>query len=123
MILKTFEQTGIVEGEPWFLGTDIGACLGYTNPRRAYLDHTEEKYRKALKYKARPDSGLPELWSENDFREKIVISEAGMYQIIFEAQTELVAAFRDWVYEEVLPSIRKNGGYIAGQEDLDPSRE
>ena len=128
MILKTFEQTGIgklrtviIEGEPWFLGTDIGACLGYTNPRRAYLDHTEEKYRKALFYKGRPDSGLPELWSENDFREKIVISEAGMFQMIFESQTELAAAFRDWVYEEVLPSIRKNGGYIVGQEDLDPS--
>ena len=61
------------------------------------------------------------MWSENDFREKIVISEAGMFQMIFESRTELAAAFRDWVYEEVLPSIRKNGGYIAGQEDLDPS--
>ena len=64
---------------------------------------------------------LSELWSANDFKEKIVISEAGMYQIISESQTELIAAFRNWVYEEVLPSIRKNGGYIAGQEDLDPS--
>ena len=62
MILKTFEQTGIVEGEPWFLGTDIGACLGYTNPRRTYLDHTEEKYRKALFYKDCNDSGLSKLW-------------------------------------------------------------
>ena len=41
--------------------------------------------------------------------------------MIFESQTEAAATFRDWVYEEVLPSIRKNGGYIAGQEDLDPS--
>ena len=121
MILKTFEQTGIVEGEPWFLGTDIGACLGYTNPRRTYLDHTEEKYRKALKYKARPDSGRADLWGENDFMDKIVVSEANMFQMIFESQTEAAATFRDWVYEEVLPSIRKNGGYIAGQEDLDPS--
>ncbi len=63
------------------------------------------------------------MWSENDFREKIIISEAGMFQMIFESQTEAAATFRDWVYEEVLPSIRKNGGYIAGQEDLDPSRE
>ena len=44
-----------------------------------------------------------------------------MNQLFFESQTELVAAFRNWVYEEVLPSIRKNGGYIVGQEDLDPS--
>ena len=43
--------------------------------------------------------------------------------MIFKSQTEAAATFRDWVYEEVLPSIRKNGGYIAGQEDLDPSRE
>ena len=41
--------------------------------------------------------------------------------MLFESQTEADATFRDWVYEEVLPSIRKNGGYIAGQEDLDPS--
>ena len=53
--------------------------------------------------------------------DKIVVSEANMFQMIFESQTEAAATFRDWVYEEVLPSIRKNGGYIAGQEDLDPS--
>ena len=76
-----------------------------------------------MKYKARSDSERADLWGENDFMDKIVISEAGMFQMIFESQTELAAAFRDWVYEEVLPSIRKNGGYIAGQEDLDPSRE
>ena len=128
MILKTFEQTGIgklrtviIEGEPWFLGLDVGACLGYANPRRAYLDHTEEKYRKALKYKARPDSGRADLWGENDFMDKIVVSEAGMFQMIFESQTEAAATFRRWLYEEVLPSIKKNDGYIAGQEDLDPS--
>ena len=44
-----------------------------------------------------------------------------MFQMIFKSQTEAAATFRDWVYEEVLPSIRKNGGYIAGQEDLDSS--
>ena len=74
-----------------------------------------------MKYKARPDSGRADLWGENDFMDKIVISEAGMFQMIFESQTEAAATFRDWVYEEVLPSIRKNGGYIAGQEDLGPS--
>ena len=114
-------RTVIIKGEPWFLGTDIGTCLGYVNPRRAYLDHTEEKQRKALFYKGSTDLVLSELQSANDFKEKIVISEAGMYQIISESQTELIAAFRNWVYEEVLPSIRKNGGYIVGQEDLDPS--
>lgn len=69
MILKTFEQTGIgklraviIEGEPWFLGIDVGVCLGYTNPRRAYLDHTEEKYRKTLFYKGYTNSGLSKLW-------------------------------------------------------------
>ena len=126
MIKKAFEQTGIgrlrtviIEGEPWFLGLDVGACLGYANPRKAYFDHTEKKYRKALKYKARSDSERADLWGENDFMDKIVISEAGMFQMIFESQTEAAATFRDWVYEEVLPSIRKNGGYIVGQEALD----
>lgn len=76
-----------------------------------------------MKYKARPDSGRADLWGENDFMDKIVISEAGLFQMIFVSRTEAAATFRDWVYEEVLPSIRKNDGYIAGQEDLDPSRE
>ena len=74
-----------------------------------------------MKYKGRPDSGRADLWGENDFMDKIVVSEANMFQMIFESQTEAAATFRDWVYEEVLPSIRKNGGYIAGQEDLDLS--
>ncbi len=128
MIKKAFEQTGIgklrtviIEGEPWFLGLDVGACLGYAIPRKAYFDHTEEKYRKALYYKDSSDSELYKLWSEKGFREKIVISEASMFQMIFESQTVTAATFRDWVYEEVLPSIRKNGGYIVGQEDLDSS--
>ena len=87
MIKKTFEQTGIgglrtviIEGEPWFLG----ACLGYTNPRRAYLDHTEEKYRKALFYKGSTDLVLSELntsakkcynvLTKKDFlREKLIV--------------------------------------------------
>ena len=72
-----------------------------------------------MKYKARSDSERADLWGENDFMDKIVISEAGMFQMIFESQTEAAATFRDWVYEEVLPSIRKNGGYIVGQEALD----
>ena len=53
MILKSFEQTGIgrlriiiIEDETWFLGTDIGACLGYANPRKAYFDYTEKSTAK-----------------------------------------------------------------------------
>ncbi|MDY4126804.1 MAG: BRO family protein [Lachnospiraceae bacterium] len=68
MIKKAFEQTGIgklrtviIEGEPWFLGLDVGACLGYAIPRKAYFDHTEEKYRKALYYKDSSDLVLSEL--------------------------------------------------------------
>lgn len=40
-ILADFAQS-LIEGAPWFLGTDIGVCLGYANPRKAYFDHTEK---------------------------------------------------------------------------------
>ena len=39
-------RTVIIKGEPWFLGTDIGTCLGYVNPRKAYFDHTEKSTAK-----------------------------------------------------------------------------
>ena len=126
MITKIFEMTGVgtlrvvsIDGEPWFLGTDVGECLGYANPRHAYLAHTREKYRKALIYKASTETVRATFWTNpNDFMDKIMVCEAGLYQMIFESEKECAIAFQDWLYEEVLPSIRKNGLYVSGQEEL-----
>jgi len=125
MLTQVFNATGIgdlraviIDGEPWFLGTDIGECLGYANPRRGYLDHTREKYRKPLKYKDSPESGRAVFWKENDFSDKVFVSEAGLYQMIFESENEAAIPFQDWIFEEVLPSIRRRGGYILNQESL-----
>lgn len=50
----------------------------------------------------------------------IAVNESGLYHVILRSDKPEAAPFRKWVTSEVLPSIRKNGGYIAGQEQLTP---
>lgn len=109
----------IVEGnEIWFLGTDVATCLGYINPRDAIQKHTDCSDRKVLKYKACRESRRAELWNKNDFMDKTFINESGLYCMIFGSHLESAQEFKLWVTKIVLPSIRKNDGYILGQEDL-----
>lgn len=50
---------------------------------------------------------------DNKLRDVIVLEEAGIYQLIFSSKLPSAEAFQDWVFEEVLPSIRKTGTYTA----------
>ncbi len=108
----------------WFLGNDICRILGYQNPTQTYQDHTAEEDRKRLKYKASIEmieaNMRSELWSGNDFSDKILINESGLYCMIFGSKMEGAKEFKFWVTREVLPSIRSHGGYIDRQEELAP---
>lgn len=69
--------------EPWFLGTDVAGVLGYTDLTHCVQDHVDEEDRKPLKYK---DSVkiTQSLWTNpNDFKDKWVINESGVYALIF----------------------------------------
>ena len=93
------------KGEPWFVGADIANMLGYTNPRKAIRDHVEEKD------KTRNDSFLVNGTSP------ILINESGLYALILSSKLPKAREFKHRVTSEVLPSIRKQGGYMVARAD------
>ena len=108
-------------GEIWFSGNQVAEALGYdkSNLANAVRRFTEEEDRKALKYKASLDSNEAVLWIKaNDYSDKLIINEPGLYSMISSSRLPKAKEFKHWVTHEVLPSIRKNGGYIEGEEEL-----
>ncbi len=112
----------VMEDGVWFYGNDIARLLQYKKPGNAVTDHTFKSDRKRIKYKAFLDLGkaneCSELWSGNDYSDKILINESGLYCLIFGSKLPAAEEFKTWVTKVVLPSIRTNGGYILNQEYL-----
>lgn len=88
------------DGSPWFVVNDVCSVLKITNPRNA-VDRIDGGYVRQADV---TDSlGRP--------RETNLVSEPGLYELIFRSDKPIAAKFRKWVFEEVLPSIRKTGSY------------
>lgn len=102
--IRTIEQNG----EPWFVGKDVATALGYSNPQKAIRDHVDEQ-----------DRTVNDSFTVNG-TQGVLINESGLYSLCFSSKLEGAKRFKRWVTSEVLPSIRKNGGYLAGQDQLTP---
>ncbi len=98
-----------IAGEPRFVGKDIAAALGYSDSFGALKKHVDDE-----------DKLVCQIDSAGQKRDVTVINESGVYSLIFSSKLERAKEFKHWVTAEVLPSIRKNGGYIAGQEGMAP---
>lgn len=100
-------RTVQLNNETYFVGKDVAEALGYANPKNAVPKHVsaEDKLSTQIEYAGQR-------------RDVTVINESGLYALIFGSKLESAKRFKHWVTREVLPSIRKNGGYIAGQETL-----
>lgn len=108
-------RTVTINDEPYFVGKDVAMILGYKDLSRALNQHVEKENRKSLSLKASGDL-YPSLWEgKNDFSNKIVINEAGVYDLIFDSQLPKAHEFKHWVTSEVLPAIRKHGAYMTPQ--------
>lgn len=94
-----------INGKPYFVAADVAKSLGYSNPRKAIIDH----YKGVTKRDTPTTSGIQSM---------SYINEGDLYRLIAKSKLPSAERFETWVFDEVLPSIRKNGGYIAGQEDL-----
>lgn len=109
-------------GTIWFIGREVADKLGYTganNAGKAIISFVREEDRKVLKYKDFSVAEKPILWKNpNDFKDKWIINECGFYDLLMHSEAKMASDFQHWVTHEVLPSIRKNGGYIIGQEHL-----
>lgn len=99
------------DGEPWMVGVDVAKALGYATPRNAIASHVDEEDKT---------SALIRGTGSNYKSMAILINESGLYSLVLFSKLPTAKKFKRWVTNEVLPSIRKSGGYIAGQDQLTP---
>lgn len=107
MTLFTNEELGNVraleiDGEPYFVGKDVATALGYAKPLNALATHIDED--DSLK------QGLID--SMGRIQETILINESGLYSLILSSKLPKAKEFKHWITAEVLPVIRKTGGYV-----------
>lgn len=101
--IRTIEQNG----EPWFVGKDVAEVLGYSDTAQAIRKHVEEE-----------DKGVVEMTTPGGKQPLTVINESGLYSLVLSSKLPKAKKFKRWVTSEVLPAIRKHGGYVAGQEHM-----
>ena len=101
-----FGEIRVVEinGEPWFVGKDVAQALGHTNHRKALADHVDAEDK-------RQEDGVTIRDSIGREQHPTIINESGVYSLILSSKLPTAKRFRRWVTSEVLPSIRKTGGY------------
>lgn len=106
---EQFGKVRVIEqnGEPWFVGKDVTGILGYQNASKALTDHVDEEDK--LNNESLSSLGQRGGW---------IINESGLYSLILSSKLPQAKQFKRWVTSEVLPSIRKHGGYINGQESM-----
>lgn len=97
--------------ETWFVGKDVATILGYKDTFDALKKHVD-KEDKQNRQNASFDSP----------RGMTLINESGLYSLILSSKLPQAREFKHWVTSEVLPSIRKHGGYMAGQEAMSPEQ-
>lgn len=95
-------RTMNIDGQPYFVGKDIAEALGYEKPRNAIATHVHEDDKT---------TALIQGAGSNYKSNAVLINESGMYALIFGSKLEKAKEFKHWVTSEVLPSIRKTGGY------------
>ncbi len=96
-------------GEPWFVASDVAKALGYENPSRDVQRHC----KKVNKITQTTDSVVPPLTV-------LIIPESDVYRLVMRSNLPAATEFQDWVCDEVIPSIRKTGGYLATKPDDTP---
>ena len=94
-------RTVSINNEPWFVGNDVATSLGYSNTRDALAKHVDGEDKNTVAI--RDGIGNPN---------KTVINESGIYSLVFSSKLPTAKKFKHWVTSEVLPAIRKHGGYL-----------
>lgn len=98
-------RTVEIDDKAYFVGIDIARALKYSNPSKAVIQHC----------KGVTKLGIP---SKGGIQETNCITEGDMYRLISNSELPNAERFESWIFDEVIPSVRKNGGYIMGQEEL-----
>lgn len=111
--LKVFDfenhvvRTQVIDDNPWFVGKDAAEILGYSNTRDALWKHVDDE-----------DKTDVAIHDGSQNRNMTVINESGLYSLILKSKLPSSKRFKRWVTSEVLPSIRKTGGYQVPQDPM-----
>lgn len=93
-------RTVEIDGEPYFVGKDVAEALGYEEPRSAVSKKVDTE-----------DRGVAKMETPSGTQEMTVINESGLYALVLSSKLPSAKKFKRWVTSEVLPTIRKTGGY------------
>ena len=99
-------RTVVIDGEPWFVAVDVCRALEIVNSRDALTRIDED------------EKGVVLTDTPGGKQEVTTVNEPGLYSLVLGSRKPEAKAFKRWITHEVIPSIRKNGGYIAGQETM-----
>jgi prophage antirepressor-like protein len=108
-------RTVNIDGEPWLVGKDVSVALGYANPQRAIRDHVDDE-----------DKGVTEMVTPGGTQKVPIINESGLYSLVLSSKLPTAKAFKRWITHDVIPAIRKTGGYSMKQKaqaEQDKTRE
>lgn len=97
-----------INGEAWLVGKDVAERLGYSNPRDALSKHVDSEDKNTVAFRD-GTSGNPNV---------TIINESGLYSLVLGSKLPNARRFKRWVTGEVLPAIRRTGGYIAGEDTM-----
>lgn len=100
-------RTVEVKNEPWFVGKDVAEVLGYERTDNAIRNHVDDE-----------DKLMHQISASGQNRNMAIINESGLYSLILSSKMPKAKEFKRWVTSEVLPAIRKTGGYINGSESM-----
>ena len=102
-------RTTAINGEPYFVGKDVAAILGYSDTAKAIRVHVDDE-----------DKGVDEMDTPGGKQNIILINESGLYSLILSSKLPTAKKFKRWVTSEVLPTIRRHGVYAIDEVLNDP---
>ena len=105
-------RTITIDGEPWFVGKDVAEVLGYSNSSKAILTHVDSEDKTFLMMDiAHSQNGNVPIGQTKT----AIINESGLYSLIISSKLPNAKAFKRWVTADILPAIRKTGGYMTDE--------
>nr|WP_275584354.1 BRO family protein [Staphylococcus epidermidis] len=99
-----------IDGEPYFVGSDVAKILGYLKPANAIANHVDDEDKTTTLIRG----------TGSNYKSKaVIINESGLYSLIFSSKLESAKSFKRWVTSEVLPTLRRTGTYQVPDNPMD----
>lgn len=119
-------RTVLIDGEPYFVGKDVAEVLGYAKPRNAIRNHVDDEDKKVelVNLSQTPQNRVNVNNSQvsqnaTGYQNIDLITESGVYSLIFGSKLPTAKKFKHWVTSEVLPAIRQHGAYMTDEKAFD----